>query len=336
MSVFSVLFPDIAVDIGSEWVRVWVVGKDEPKVFSAYIAVEVTSKRVLAIGKEAKEMFGRVEKHIAVIQPFDHTGVTDMLLARAYFKVVFAECGITNFASFRVAVSVGSRSTRAQRTAMTSLFVGLGARDVVTVASALASAIGTGVPIADASGSFICHIGASRAEVALISLGNTVKSASNDQGLAILERLLVYTARTQSNIELTQKSLLSCMQLVFKTQNEDKITLTGRSLNTRSFHEEVVVAQKFNHVARLWFDAHLSMIRSVLETIPPELGADTLEKGLILTGGIGLVDCADFITHTIGIPVSVPQNPEMSVIQGLHTVLTHIESFKQSLGYVEG
>lgn len=326
----------VGVDLGSSRTRIWVAGEgvviDQPSV----LAINTQTQQVIAVGAEAAEMEGRVQAQIKVHYPVKNGQVYDAQLAQAMLQVWLQQVlGWRYLLSPVVMVSVPAGGIRASRQAVIELFYELGAREVYTIVQPLAAAIGAGVPIADASGTLICQLGAGVAAAALISLGSMVESQSLAQaGLYLDHQLQQRVAeRYQLRISLhTAGQLKQQLPLIYKSDQE--LRVVGQRISDQSPQEVELSAAKLAAPVKTAVADYLTLIQNILTQVQPELASDVLDKGVLLAGGLAqLLGLDHFLLNELKMPVAVVDEPDQVVIAGIGLALEHLDEFKQSLTY---
>ncbi len=337
VSRLSQLSRKIGIDLGTSRVRIWsdqdgfVV--DEP----AAIAVDTNANKVIAVGKEAQDMIGRVSKNIFVSQPLQAGVIVDPALTAAMLKVLLQKI-IHNAYFFRPAImiSVPSSLTEVEKLAMTEMMYSLGGKEVSFITQILAAAIGAGVPIADASGSFFLHLGAGVVEGGIISLGSLIVSESTEYAGNYLDESVQRVLRQQKGIEVGKQSAEQIKRQIASAMLEtsSEILVTGQDVLESVPKEVVVEGEVLHHSIREVLDRYVQLTKRLFEQIPSELTTDVIDKGMLLSGGLAQLRGLDsFLLSKLGVPVSVIDQPDRAVIRGIAQVLKNIDLFKESLGY---
>jgi rod shape-determining protein MreB and related proteins len=337
LNFFSQFFQQIGLDLGSDRVRIWQAGNgivaDEP----ARIAVDRLSGRVLAVGQDALDMEGRVADHIAVVRPMRDGELYDARAAQTFLKVLLQKVYPSRLVVNPVILgSVPAGSTQAAREAMTQLLYSLGAREAYTIAAPLAASIGAGVPIADASGSFFLHLGAGVVEGAVISLGSLVShETTRYAGDYLTDRVRYQIKKTQTltvsrtTAELVKRNIASAHYQASREQ-----LVAGQDLQTGNPKEVMITAATLHPEITQIIKRYEDLLRQLLSNIPPELTVDVIDKGLLLSGGLAQIHGLEqHLTKTLGIATSVVEEPDLAVINGIGTVLEHLDQFTESLAY---
>lgn len=327
----------VGIDLGSDWVRVWSSHQDEVQSYPSRLAVEPDSHKIVAIGHDAQAMIGRVGSHIEVYQPFTQGQLAEPESATAFLKLILKET-LRSAAFFRptVMVSVPAGISLGVRQATVELLYSVGAREVLTIAQPLAAAIGAGVPIADASGSFMFHGGAGVAEGAVISLGSLVAFESTTLAGEHLDQQIVLELKETTQLEVSREEARRIKEQVVSLlpEAEGGILVTGKDLQSGSPKEVTLKPGEIARAPRAQAERYEALLKKLLSRIPPELTADVIDKGMLLSGGMAQLKGLDqFLLSRLGIPVSVVEEPELAVIRGIHTALDNLDLFKESLGY---
>ncbi len=327
----------IGVDLGSANIRIWTpelgVVVDEPSC----IAIDQKTKKVLAVGKEAAVMSGRVLDRVSVEYPIQNGVVYDLAIAQALLKILLAKIKQPPILFHRVfMVSVPAAKTEASQQTVTDLFYSLGGREVFTIAQPLAASIGAGVPIADASGSFLLQMGGSLVEAAVISLGSMVSHASIACGGSYFADRVQFGLRKKRGLQVsdeTARQLLQAVVSLDKQVSKEQL-VAGKDVETGSPTEiTIATAQLATETGKL-FAKYERLITQLLTTVPAELTVDIVDKGLLLSGGFAKLDGIEqFFVQSLGVPVAVVEESELAVIKGIGITLEHLDAFTQSLGY---
>lgn len=327
----------VGIDLGSSQTRIWTnkdgVVLEEPTC----IAVETQTRKVLAAGNEAKAMEGRVGKQITVSWPVQSGSLYDMDIARALLKVFLRKVlKSSSFIRPIMMVSVPAASTDLDRTALTELLFSVGARQVYTISQPLAAAIGSGVPIADASGSFILQMGSGRVEAAIISLGSLIAHESTPVAGTDADATIKVAVREAAALTIslvTAEKLKQSIGTILGSPQREML-VTGQDVIGFSPKEVMMTSAHIQPALLLLATRYERMLKRLFARIPPELTGDVIDKGMLLSGGFAQLGGLDtYLVNQLGIPVSVVERPSQSVIKGIGTALEHLDLFKESLGY---
>lgn len=312
---------DIGIDLGTANTLVYVKGKGivirEPSV----VAVDVKNDTVLAVGTEAKEMIGRTPGSIMAVRPLKDGVIADFDITSDMLKhFIHKAMNGAHFCRPRVVVCIPSGVTEVERRAVDEAVRSAGAKYVETIAEPMAAAIGAGLRVDEAAGCMVVDIGGGTSEVAVISLGDivtscSVRTAGDDFDEAIISYIkkkynLLIGERTAEDIKINLGSAFPCgeeMEMEVKGRNQ----LDGLPKNITVSSSEIreALADPVNAI--------VNTIRYTLENTPPELAADIIDNGIMLTGGGALLRALDqIISRETGIPVHIAENPMDCVVIG--------------------
>ncbi|MDE0940803.1 MAG: rod shape-determining protein [Alphaproteobacteria bacterium] len=339
--MFSKLFgffsADMAIDLGTANTLVYVKGRgivlNEPSVVA--ITTRKGKKMVQAVGDEAKMMLGRTPGNIEAIRPLRDGVIADFEVAEEMIKHFIRKVhNRRSFASPMVVVCVPSGSTAVERRAIQESAESAGARKVYLVEEPMAAAIGAGLPVTEPTGSMVVDIGGGTTEVAVLSLGGIVYSRSVRVGGDKMDEAIIgYIRRTHNLLigEATAERVKKEIGSACAPENGEgmEITIKGRDL-MNGVPKEILVSQR--QIAESMAEpvgAIVEAVKVALEHTAPELAADIVDKGIVLTGGGALLGNLDFVLrHSTGLPVSIADEPLSCVALGTGRVLEDIKNFK--------
>lgn len=328
----------LGIDLGTANTLVFVPGQgiiiQEPSV----VAVSKPDNKVLAIGKEAKEMAGKTPADIVVYRPLKDGVIADYRVTQAILRYFINKaCGFWRFLKPDVLVSVPAGSTSTERKAVIDAAREAGAKNTFVVKEPVLAALGAGVPINTASGNMIVNIGGGVAEIAVISLGGVVTWKSIRVAGDKLNQAIIDYLKKKYNLiigEKTAEELKIKIGSVMPLPEKEKLTLEIRGQDiVESLPKNLVVSSNDIAVA---VQPHLKeiiqAIKDVLRETPPELAADIVEKGMILTGGGALLRQLDeLILKTTGVPAYVADEPLLCVAKGTGIILNNLAIYKRSI-----
>ena len=322
----SFLSEDMGLDLGTANTLVYVKGKgiilNEPSVVA--IATDAkNNKSVLAVGTEAKSMLGRTPGSIQAIRPMKDGVIADFDIAESMIKHFIKKIHKKNFfANPNIVICVPSGATNVERRAIKESAEAAGAKKVFLIEEPVAAAIGAGLPISEPSGSMVVDIGGGTTEIAVLSLGGVVHSSSIKVGGDAWDDAIVNFMRSVHKLAIGEstaekiKKEIGCAGI---PENGDGKTLTvkGRDL-INGLPREVVISER--QVAEALSDSLsqiITALKRALEVVPPELAADIVDTGIMLTGGGALLQRLDeAIRVTTGLPVSIADDPLTCVARG--------------------
>lgn len=326
----------IGIDLGTTYTLVHLPKRgiviNEPSV----VAVSLDDKKVLAVGNEAKDMLGRTPDTIMAVKPLKDGVIADYKATEAMIRY-FINKSLGGVRLFRpevmVAVPAGISST--ERRAVIEATIAAGAKAAYIIKEPVAAAIGADIPIGSATGHMIIDVGGGTAEMAVISLGGIVASSSvrvggNRFDASILEHIrrkynLAIGERTAEEIKINIGSALFIEdKLYMEVRGRDIATGLPRSLTVSSDDVTEAIQNELEMI--------ISAIKKVLHKTPPELAADIMDKGIILSGGSALLRNIDqLIARTMGVPAYVADDALLCVVKGTGIALENLDSYKRSI-----
>lgn len=326
----------IGIDLGTTNVEVFVPKRgiiiNEPSV----VAVSQAEKKVLAVGKEAKEMLGRTPESIIAHRPLKDGVIADYRTTEAMLRYFINKAlGGIRFFKPEVMVAVPGGITSTERRAVIDATLAAGARAAYIIKEPIVAAIGSGIPIGAASGHMIVEIGGGTIECAVISLGGIVASSSvriggNKFDQAIMEHTrrkygLAVGERTAEDIKIR---IGSAMYLTEKLDMEVK----GRDMVTGLPRIIVVTSDDVTDAIQDELEGIIQTVKDVLHQTPPELSADVMDKGMILSGGSSqLRNLSELLSQATGVPAFVADEPMFAVVKGVGIVLENLDTYKRSI-----
>jgi len=329
--IFSRFSKAIGIDLGTANTLVHVRGKGillrEPSV----IALDNESRKVLAVGEEAKRMLGRTPGSIVAIRPLKDGVIADFdqteQMLRGFIRKVYRSNG---FIQPTVCVGIPSGVTEVEWRAVKEAAIKAGASEAYTLEEPFAAAIGAGLPVSDATGSMIVDIGGGTSEVAVISLGGIVTSRSiRVAGDEIDEAIVAYVRKEHSLLigDRTAEEVKIQIGSAFELPEEISMEVRGRDL-VKGLPRSAIVSSA--DIRRAIHDPVMEIVEAVkltLETTPPELAADIMERGIVLAGGGALLRGLDMlINNQTDMPVHIAPDPLSCVVNGTAKALEESES----------
>ena len=338
--MFGFLSADMAIDLGTANTLVYVKGRgivlNEPSVVA--IAEVKGKKHVLAVGKEAKQMLGRTPGNIRAIRPLRDGVIADFEVAEEMIKYFIRKVhNRRSFASPLVIICVPSGSTAVERRAIQESAESAGARKVLLIEEPMAAAIGAGLPVTEPTGSMVVDIGGGTTEVAVLSLGGIVYSRSVRVGGDKMDEAIIGYLRRNHNLLVGEASAARVKEEIGSAcppENGDGATMEikGRDL-MNGVPKELIISER--QVAESLADpvgAIIETVKVALEHTAPELAADIVDKGIVLTGGGALLGNMDYaLRHATGLPVSLADDPLSCVVLGTGRALEEMKRLKDVL-----
>ncbi|MBP6904444.1 MAG: rod shape-determining protein [Candidatus Pacebacteria bacterium] len=326
----------IGIDLGTTNTLVYVAGKgvvlNEPTV----VAVDRTTKTIVAIGLEAKDMIGKTPDTITVYRPMQDGAIADYNITYALLRYFLTKAlGRSSLFKPDVLVSVPAGITSTERRAVIEATMKAGAKSAIIVKEAILAALGAGVSINDAKGCMIIDSGGGTTDIAVISLGGIVASTSVKCGGNKLDQAIIdYIKRTYNVIigdqtaEEVKKTLAAALPITPDSTGSVKgrDTVAGLPVTLSITTNELVKA--IDYELKLIIKA----IKSVLEQTPPELASDIIDNGIVMTGGTsGLAHLPALIEQQTGIKVRVADDASYAVVKGTGILLDHLDDYKRSI-----
>ncbi|HXF49683.1 MAG TPA: rod shape-determining protein [Verrucomicrobiae bacterium] len=336
MGFFDLISNDIGIDLGTANTLVFVRGVgivlNEPSV----VAVDTSTKRVLAIGAAAKEMVGRTPGEIAAIRPLKDGviadfEITERLLSDFIKRVVRHKYLMKP----RIVISVPSGITEVEKRAVRDSAENAGAREVYLIQEPMAAAIGVGLPVDRPTGSMIIDIGGGTSEIAVIALNGIVNNTSiRIAGDELNEAIVLYLKKNYNLLigELTAEEIKIKIGSAFPLEKEESMEIKGRDLVAGVPKTLKISSVQIREALSEPVNAIVEAVRQALERTPPELAADILDRGIILTGGGALIRGLDKrLRQETNLPVNVAEDPLTCVVRGTGKVLENMAQYSKVL-----
>jgi rod shape-determining protein MreB len=326
----------IGIDLGTTNVLVYVSKKgivlNEPSV----VAVSIDDNRILAVGKEAKDMLGRTPENIVAHRPLKDGVIADYRVTAAMLRYFINKvAGAIRLTRPEVMVSVPAGVTSTERRAVIDATLAAGAKAAYIISEPLAAAIGAGIPIGAPSGSLIVDIGGGTTEVAVISLGGIVCANSVRVGGNKIDAAIANYIRKKYNLAIgdrTAEEIKIEIGTALPEEPPRKLEIRGRDM-IGGLPKSITITS--NEVAEAISDELsqiINAIKTVLEKTPPELSADIIDKGMVLSGGGALLRNLDeLISRETGVAAYVAEDPLLCVAKGTGIALEHLDEYKKSI-----
>jgi len=338
--MFGFLSADMAIDLGTANTLVYVKGRgivlNEPSVVA--IAEVKGKKQVLAVGEEAKQMLGRTPGNIRAIRPLRDGVIADFEVAEEMIKYFIRKVhNRRSFASPLVIICVPSGSTAVERRAIQESAESAGARRVFLIEEPMAAAIGAGLPVTEPTGSMVVDIGGGTTEVAVLSLGGIVYARSVRVGGDKMDEAIIGYIRRNHNLLVGESSAARVKEEIGSACPPDNgdgetMEIKGRDLMNGVPKELVISERQVAESLAEPVGAIIETVKVALEHTAPELAADIVDKGIVLTGGGALLGNMDFVLrHATGLPVSLADDPLSCVVLGTGRALEEMKRLRNVL-----
>jgi rod shape-determining protein MreB len=339
-NLLGMMSADMAIDLGTANTLVYVKGRgivlNEPSVVAI---TEVRGKNcVLAVGNEAKMMLGRTPGNIRAIRPLRDGVIADFEIAEDMIKHFIRKVhNRRGFASPQIIICVPSGSTAVERRAIQESAESAGARRVFLIEEPMAAAIGAGLPVTEPVGSMIVDIGGGTTEVAVLSLGGIVYSRSVRVGGDMMDEAVIGYIRRNHNLLVGESSAERIKKeigsaCVPESGEGGTMAIKGRDLLNGVPREIIISERQIAESLAEPISSIIEAIRVALEHTAPELAADIVDKGIVLTGGGGLLRNMDLVLrHATGLPVSIAEDPLCCVVLGTGRALEEMQTLRKIL-----
>lgn len=330
----------IGIDLGTANTLVYLVGEgivlNEPTV----VAVTAEENRVVAVGREAKEMLGRTPGNIVALRPLRDGVIADYTITEAMLSYFIDKAaGRSRFFKPEVMVCIPSGVTQVERRAVLDATMAAGAKIAYLIEEPLAAAIGAKIPIAQAAGHMVVDIGGGSTECAVISLGgvvvhNSVRAGGNkiDEAIASYTKKkfnLLIGERTSEEIKI---AIGNALVEDDKTKEPAKMEIRGRDTVTGLPRTIELTEVQINEAIYPILLQIVGAVKGVLEQTPPELASDIIDKGIVMSGGTALIKNFDrLMTKLTGVPCHVAEDALLCVAKGTGVALENIELYKRSI-----
>ncbi len=329
---------DMAVDLGTANTLVSVRGRGIVLIEPSVVAVEKDSKRVLAVGIEAKRMLGRTPGSIVAIRPLKDGVIADFEVTEAMLRYFINKTRVKRFPwqpKPRVVVCVPSGVTEVEKRAVFEATMQAGARHAYLIEEPMAAAIGAGLPIQEPTGNMVVDIGGGTTEVAIISLGGIVVAQSIRIGGDEFDEAIISHIKREYNVLIGERSAEEIKIEVGSAhplEEELDVEVRGRDLLTGLPRTLQISSEEIRSAVEEPSQAIIAAIKGTLEHTPPELASDVMEYGIVLTGGGALLKgMDDRIRAETNMPVHVSENALINVVLGSAMALEEIDALKKVL-----
>lgn len=326
----------IAIDLGTTNTLMYVPGKgivlNEPSV----VAVSQQDNAVLAVGNDAYEMIGRVPEGIVVHRPLKDGVIADYRVAEAMLRYLLKKTGASvRFLRPEVLISVPAGITSTERRAVVDATMSAGAKEAYLIKEPVAAAIGASIPIGESSGHMIVDIGGGTTEVAVISLGGIVVAHSARVGGNVFDHAIAEHIKKRYGIvigEMTAEDIKKQIGSAVAEEDSDTLSIRGRDLASGLPRETTISSFEVTEALRDPLLEVLQAIKYVLQDTPPELAADIIDKGIVVSGGGAMLKNIDqLISQATQVPCYIADDPLVCVVKGAGAALENLDVYKRSI-----
>jgi rod shape-determining protein MreB len=332
----SVISHDMAVDLGTASTLVYVEGKGIVMHQPSVVAIEKKTGMAIAVGDEAKKMLGRTPDEIKAIRPMKDGVIADFEICeemlRAFIKMAQKRRSIVKP---RVIVCVPSGITEVEKRAVRDSAEHAGAREVYLVAEPIAAAIGVGLPVSSPIGSMVIDIGGGTTEIAVIALSGIVSNTSiRTAGDEMDEAIVEYLRKSYSVLigEQTAEDIKIQIGSAFPVEESREMEVKGRDLVSGIPRAVKVRSEEIREALREPINLIVLAVKKALEQTPPELAADIVDAGIVMTGGGSLLRGLDaLLREETNLPIRVAENPRECIVLGAGKILESQEDFDNVL-----
>lgn len=326
----------IGIDLGTANSLVWIEGQGIVLSEETVVAISLIDNQVVAVGHEAKEMLGRTPGNIIASRPLRDGVIADYSITEAMLRAFIGRVvGRGLLIKPEVMICVPAGCTQVERRAVLDATYAAGARQAYLIDEPLAAAIGAHIPIAEPSGNMILDIGGGTAEAAVISLGGVVVYRSVRVGGNAFDEAIARHIRKHHGLVIgDQTAEFVKIQIGSAVPVKEKVVLKikGRDLGSGMPKEATLTSQEITEALSIPLSKIVKMIKEVLESVPPELAADIIDKGIVMTGGSSTLKNLDaLIRDQVGVPCLLAEDPFKCVIKGIGVALENLHLYKRSL-----
>lgn len=320
---------DIGIDLGTANVLIYVKGEgivlNEPSV----VAIDSETKRPLAVGKEAREMLGRTPGRVNAIRPMKDGVIADFEITEIMLNYFIRKInGKSFFSRPRILICCPSNITQVEKNAIKEAAERTGAKKVYLEEEPKVAAIGAGMDISKPSGNMVIDIGGGTTDIAILSLGGIVTSSSIKVAGNVFDSDIIKYIKDKYKLligDRTAEEIKVTVGTAFPGALNEKMEVRGRDLVTGLPHTITICSDEIEEALRESLYIIVNTAKQVLEQTPPELSADIIDKGIVLTGGGSLVHgLSDLLSHELKVPVFVAESPLTCVAEGTGILLSNL------------
>ncbi len=320
---------DIGIDLGTANVLIYVKGQgivlNEPSV----VAMDSETKKPLAVGSEAREMLGRTPGSVVAIRPMKDGVIADFEITEVMLNHFIRKINGKSFLSRpRILICCPSNITQVEKNAIKEAAERTGAKKVFIEEEPKVAAVGAGMDISKPSGNMVIDIGGGTTDIAVLSLGGIVTSSSIKVAGNVFDSDIMKYIKDKYKLligDRTAEEIKMSIGTVYSGNKNDKMEVRGRDLVTGLPHTITMCSDEVEEALRESVYIIIHTAKNVLEQTPPELAADIIDKGIVITGGGALIDGFDqLLAHELKVPVFVAESPLTCVVEGTGILLDNI------------
>ena len=324
---------DLGIDLGTATVLVYVKGKGVILKEPSVVAINKVNNKILAVGEEARKMIGRTPGNIIAVRPLKDGVISDYDITEKMLKEFIKKaCGGKKIIAPKVMVCIPSQATEVEKRAVIDATKNSGAKEVYLIEEPLSAAIGAGIDITKPDGNMIVDIGGGTTDIAVISLGGVVIRKSIKSAGDRFDEAIVKYVRLKHRImigEKTAEDLKNNIGCAYKDARDCSYVMKGRNLVTGLPDQVEITSEEIREALEEPVGLIVDGVKSILEKTPPELAADIIEKGIIMTGGGSLLYGLDkLIEVSTGLNVKIAENSVEAVVEGTGQVLNYINKLQ--------
>ena len=334
MRLFSSLGRDLGIDIGTFHTHIFVEGRGVVVSEPSIVATDAKQESVVTVGEDAYRLLLRNPETLAPMSPLKEGFIVDYRIVLSMLKYFMNKASKAVRRS-RVVMAVPCGITDVERRAMTDAIIQAGAQEAYLLESPVAAAIGANLPIMEARGSMAVDIGGSTTDVAIVSMGGKVASKTSRLGGNELNEAIYKYIRSEFSIMVsdeTVEDIKLTLGTAMPPSVEGEYTIVGRHSETGLTKRCIIRKSEVYEILRQPIAEMVAVVRSILEKTPPELVADIMESGMLLTGGTALLEGLDLhMREELGVPVRIADAPDLTVALGLGKAASDVERLERLL-----
>ncbi|MEK7151208.1 MAG: rod shape-determining protein [Patescibacteria group bacterium] len=326
----------IGIDLGTTNTLVFVPGKGLVVNESSVVAISILDNKIIAVGNHAKEMIGRAPDSIVVFKPLRDGVIADYRITEAMLKY-FINKAVGRFGFYKpeILVSVPAGITSTERRAVIEATINAGAKATYLVKEPVLAAIGAKIPINSPAGNLILNIGGGTSDVAVISLGGIVSWSSARVGGNKIDQAIVDFVKKKHGLaigERTAELIKKEIGNAIKQTHEEKLNIRGRDLTTGYPKTIELSSNEVTDAIQEQLREIVQTVKNVLQETPPELCADIMDNGIVISGGGALLKNIDVLIFRVtGVAARIAEEPLLCVAKGTGIVLDNLEVYKKNI-----